>query len=59
MRAFRRVPAGLAPVAPLVAPAVDLSVVTLPLGSRQLAVNGRPVEVPRWTRRPLGRPPVR
>jgi len=40
-------------VAPLVAPAVDLSVVGLLLGSRQLAVNGGPVEVLRSTRRLL------
>ncbi|WP_239309739.1 MULTISPECIES: hypothetical protein [unclassified Frankia] len=40
-------------VAPLVAPAVDLSVVGLLLGSRQLAVNGGPVEVLRSARRLL------
>jgi hypothetical protein len=40
-------------VAPLVAPAVDLSVVGLLLGSRRLAVNGGPVEVLRSTRRLL------
>jgi hypothetical protein len=40
-------------VAPLVAPAVDLSVVGLLLGSRQLAVNDGPVEVMRSTRRLL------
>jgi hypothetical protein len=40
-------------VAPLVAPAVDLSVVALLLGSRQLAVNGAPVEVLRAARRLL------
>jgi hypothetical protein len=40
-------------VAPLVAPAVDLSVVGLLVGSRQLAVNGGPVEVLRSARRLL------
>jgi hypothetical protein len=40
-------------VAPLVAPAVDLSVVGLLLGSRQLAVNGGPVEVRRSARKLL------
>jgi hypothetical protein len=40
-------------VAPLVAPAVDLSVVGLLLGSRQLAVNGGPEEVLRSARRLL------
>ncbi|MCM3920135.1 hypothetical protein ND748_00290 [Frankia sp. AiPs1] len=40
-------------VAPLVAPAVDLSVVGLLLGSRQLAVNGGPVNVLRSARRLL------
>ncbi len=40
-------------VAPLVAPAVDLSVVGLLLGSRKLAVSGGPVEVLRSTRRLL------
>ncbi|MBL7499046.1 hypothetical protein I6A84_21155 [Frankia sp. CNm7] len=37
----------------IVAPAVDLSVVALLLGSRQLAVNGGPVEVLRSARRLL------
>lgn len=40
-------------VAPLVAPAVDLSVVGLLVGSRHLAVNGGPVEVLRSARRLL------
>ncbi|ONH55468.1 hypothetical protein CcI49_28520 [Frankia sp. CcI49] len=40
-------------VAPLVAPAVDLSIVGLLLGGRQLAVNNGPVEVLRSTRRLL------
>ncbi len=40
-------------VAPLVAPAVDLSVVGLLLGSRQLAVNGGSVEVLRSARKLL------
>jgi hypothetical protein len=40
-------------VAPLVAPAVDLSVVGLLLGIRQLAVNGGPVQVLRSARRLL------
>ncbi|WP_241835276.1 hypothetical protein [Pseudofrankia asymbiotica] len=40
-------------VAPLVAPAVDLSVVGLLLGTRHLAVHGGPVEVARSARRLL------
>ncbi|WP_045877325.1 hypothetical protein [Pseudofrankia sp. DC12] len=40
-------------VAPLVAPAVDLSVVGLLLGTRQLAVQGAPVELLRPARRLL------
>lgn len=40
-------------VAPLVAPAVDLSVVALLLGTRHLALHGGPVEVLRPARRLL------
>ncbi|MDT3445841.1 hypothetical protein [Pseudofrankia sp. BMG5.37] len=40
-------------IAPLVAPAVDLSVVALLLGIRQLALNGGPAEVQRPARRLL------
>ncbi|WP_007513511.1 hypothetical protein [Frankia saprophytica] len=40
-------------VAPLVAPAVDLSIVGLLLGCRRLSVNGGPVEVLRSARRLL------